>query len=82
MTAANGTTIVEREPVAVFLAGLTGLVDAAIVAATALDWVDLTAEQAAALVGFVTVAAGLIGGVLRANVWAPANIEQPAGPYL
>jgi hypothetical protein len=63
----------DKEPVAILLAGLAGVVDASIAAATALDWVDLTSQQAGSVIAFVTVLTGLIGSVLRAQVWSPTS---------
>lgn len=63
----------DKEPVAIMLAGLAGLIDAGIAAATALDWIHLTTDQAASVIAFVTIITGLIGSALRAKVWSPAS---------
>lgn len=67
---------VAREPVAVFLAGLAGVVDIGLIMATALDWVTLTNEQCAAVVAFVSAVCALIGAVLRSLVYAPATVRR------
>lgn len=72
--------LTDTEPVAVFLAGLAALVDAGIAAATALDWLDLTNEQAGAVIGCVTVATGLCLAVLRARVYSPATVAALTAP--
>lgn len=66
----------DTEPVAVALTGLAGVVDLGLIAAVALDWIDLTNEQTAAVVAFVTAATALVGAVLRANVYSPATVED------
>lgn len=66
--------LLEREPVAVGVAGLTALIDAAIVLAAAFDWAGLTTSQATALVAFVTVASGVVGGFIRSRAWSPASV--------
>lgn len=66
--------ILDTEPVAVFLAGLAGIVDLGLIAADGLDWVYLTNEQTGSIVAFVTAVTALIGAVLRSKVWAPASV--------
>lgn len=70
----------DTEPVAVALTGLAGLVDVGLIAAVALDWLDLTTEQTAAVVAFVTATTALVGAVLRANVYSPATVEDLTAP--
>lgn len=73
--------ITQTEPVAVFLAGLAGIIDLGLIAASALDIVHLTDGQTAAIVACVTAATALIGAVLRSKVWAPASVATIAqGP--
>jgi hypothetical protein len=72
--------IVEREPVRIFLAGLAGLVDLALIAAAALDWVDLTPEQTTAIVACVTAACLLVSETLRGAVYAPATVDEMTRP--
>lgn len=72
--------LTETEPVAVFLVGLAAVVDAGIAAAAALDWIDLTTEQAGAVIGFVTIATGLCLAVLRARVYSPATVAGLTAP--
>lgn len=78
-SAASGG-IIQTEPVAAFLAGLAGLVDLGIIAASALNWVDLTDEQTAAIIAFVSGAIAFAGGMLRAKVWAPASVAAISSP--
>lgn len=78
-----GDGVLATEPVAVFLAGLAGVVDLGLIAASALDWIALTDSQTAAVVAFVSAATALAGGLLRANVWAPASVAAlPIGPVV
>jgi len=65
--------LIEREPVAVVIAGLTAVLDAGIILAAAFDWA-LTASQAGALVAFVTACSAFAAPVLRAHVWSPATV--------
>lgn len=76
--------ILDTEPVVVFLTGLAGIVNVAIIAADALDWVALTNEQTAALAAFVTGATALVAAVLRSKVWAPATVAHlhSSGPVV
>ena len=72
--------LTDREPVVLGVGTLIILVDAAIALATAFDWVNLTDEQALALGAFVTVAAGLIGAIVRGQVWSPASVAHLTTP--
>jgi hypothetical protein len=72
--------LTDREPVALGVGTLIVLVDAAIAVATVFDWVNLTDEQAVALGAFVAIVAGVIGTVLRENVWAPASVAHLTTP--
>lgn len=72
--------VLDTEPVASLLAALVALIDAALVAGTALGWLSLTADQTAALVTLATALTAVIGTVLRASVWAPASVESLRAP--
>jgi predicted lipid-binding transport protein (Tim44 family) len=79
MTApANPATepITEREPVRVFLGGLAGVVSLGLIAATLMDWVDLTTEQTAGLVAAVAGICVLVSETLRARVYSPATVAE------
>lgn len=73
--------LIDTQPVGVFLAGLAALVDAGIAAATALDWIDLSTEQAAAVIAFITAATALAAAVLRSRVYAPATVAELTAPH-
>lgn len=68
--------LLETEPVAVGVGTIVALVDALIIMATALDWIDLTTEQATAIVAFVTTLSLLVGGLVRSAVWSPASVRK------
>lgn len=76
----RSTTVLDTEPVAALLGSIVVTIDAALVAGTALGWLDLTPDQAAALVAFVTAVSGAIGAALRARVWAPASVDELTRP--
>jgi hypothetical protein len=65
----------DTEPVAVAVGSLAVLVDAGIITATALDLIDLTGEQAAAVVAFVTVASASFGAWLRQLVFCRRTVR-------
>lgn len=73
-------SLVARQPVAVFLTGLAGLVNLGLVAADAMNWVSLQPVQTGSLVAFVTAACSLVGITLHAKVWAPATVAQLTAP--
>lgn len=75
-TVADADTIVDREPVAIFLGGLAALIDVGLVAANAMEWVSLTDGQTASLVAFVTAFTALAGSMVRARVWSPASVAS------
>lgn len=75
-------TLLETEPVALGVGTLAAVVDALLVMVTALDWVDLTNEQAAAIIAFVTTLSLAIGTFLRATVWSPASVAGLTTPGL
>lgn len=68
--------LLETEPVAVGVGTIVALVDALIIMATALDWIDLTTEQATAIVAFVTTLSLIVGGLVRSAVWSPASVDK------
>jgi hypothetical protein len=65
--------LIEREPVAIGVAGLAAVLDAAIILAAAFDWA-FTAGQATALVAFVTACSAFAGSFIRSRAWAPATV--------
>jgi hypothetical protein len=76
-------TLVDSQPVAVFVGGLTAVIDAGVVAANLLGWLDLTGEQTAGVLAFVTAAAGFVGATLREAVWCRRSVRRltaPSGP--
>lgn len=68
--------LVDTEPVIVALTGLAGVVDLGIMAASSLDWIDITAGQTASVVTFITAVTALIAAVLRARVYSPATVAR------
>jgi hypothetical protein len=66
----------DEEPVFVFLGGLAGIVAIGLGAATALDWLPLTAQQTTAIAGFVTAVTAFAASVLRSRVWSPATVAN------
>lgn len=64
------------EPVAIGIGSIVALVDALIIVCTAMEWIDLTTEQAAAIVAFVTVLSAVIGGFVRSTVWSPDSVAK------
>lgn len=79
---ATDAPLVERQPVAVFVSGLAGVVALGLAAATALDWVDLTFEQCTIVVAFVTAACALCGGALWGAVYSPATVADLTAPLV
>lgn len=73
------STIVDREPVRVFLGGLAGVVGLGVGAATALGLVDLTVEQASAVVAFVAAVCALVAGTLRRSVYCHDTVASIYG---
>ena len=66
--------LVSNEPVAVG-AAIVALVQAVMVVATVFGWVDLSPDQQAAVMGAVTAALSLIGGVLVRRKVTPTGKE-------
>lgn len=58
----------KSEPVLVLLAGLAAVVNAGLLAAVKLGWLELDAGQVAAVVTFVTACTGLAAAVIRSKV--------------
>lgn len=73
---ADSTDPLDTEPVIVFLTGLAGVVDLGLIAATALDWLDLNGGQTASVVAFVTAATALVTAALRARVYSPRTVAR------
>ena len=65
-----------REPVLVGLGMLNAVAVSALVAATALGWLDLTGEQIAAVSAFVLALSGAVGAMVRASVVPTARYES------
>lgn len=70
----------QTEPVALGVGTLAGLVDAFLIMANALDWVDLTNDQTAAIIAFVTTLSLVVGAILRATVWSPDSVAHLTTP--
>lgn len=69
----------DTQPVAWFVGGLAGVVNLGLVAATLLGWLDLTGEQTAAVVAFVTAAAAFTATTLRRLVTCRATLAKTQG---
>jgi hypothetical protein len=67
--------LLDRQPVAVFVAGLVAVVDLGIAVATAFDWLALTNGQATALGAFVAGVGTLAATTLREQVWCRASVR-------
>lgn len=72
--------LTDREPVAIGVGSLAVLIDLGIAMATSLDWVDLTTEQSAAIIAFVSALSLVIGTLIRNHVWSPASVAELPGP--
>lgn len=75
--------LTDREPVALGVGSLAVLIDLGIAMATSLDWIDLTAEQAAAIIAFVSALSVITGTAIRNHVFSPATVAampSPTGP--
>lgn len=68
--------VLDREPVAVFVGGLVGVIDGGLVAGEALGWLSLTPDQTAALVAFISLVAGLVIPPLRSFVTCRATARR------
>lgn len=55
--------------------GLDGLVAAGLAAAVSLGWLDWSAEQVAAVVGFVAALSAVVAGVVRRFVTPASRVE-------
>jgi hypothetical protein len=65
-----------REPVLVGLVGLDAVVAAGLGLARVFGWLDWDAAQVGAVVGFVAVVSGFVGGVVRSLV-IPVGTVRP-----
>lgn len=63
------------EPVLVGLGMLDAVMVSALVAATALGWLDLTGEQIATVSAFVLALSGAVGAMVRASVVPTSRYE-------
>lgn len=75
-----GDTWLDGQPVAVLVGGLTAAINAGLVAGNLLGWLDLTGEQTAGIVAFVTAAAGFTGATLRQLVYCRRTVRAAGGP--
>lgn len=72
-------TLTDREPVVLGVGTIAALVDAVIILGTVLDWINLSDEQAAAIVVFVTSLSGVVGALVRSVVWSRESVAQLPG---
>lgn len=72
--------LTDREPVALGVGSLAVLIDLGMVMATSLDWVDLTTEQLAAIIAFVSALSVIVGALIRDHVWSPATVAGLTTP--
>jgi hypothetical protein len=68
--------LLDREPVAVFIAGLTTTINAAIVAGEAFGWLALTPPQSAAIITFATVVASFAATIARTFVYCRVTARR------
>lgn len=68
--------LIDREPVALEMGSLTVLIDLGIAMATSLDWIDLSAGQAATTIAFITALNVITAVAIRNHVWSPATVEE------
>jgi hypothetical protein len=66
----------KREPVVMFILGFDVVMASGLAAAVALGWVDLSMEQTAAIVGFVTALSGLVAGLIRGQVVPAVKVSE------
>lgn len=67
--------LTDREPVALGVGSLAVLIDLGIAMATSLEWINLTNEQSAAIIAFVSALSLIAGALIRNQVWSPATVE-------
>lgn len=72
--------LTDREPVALGVGSLAVLIDLGIAMATSLDWIDLTAEQAAAIIAFISALSVITGTAIRNHVFSPATVAGLTTP--
>lgn len=72
----------DEEPVLIFLGGAALVVSTALLAANALEWTHLDADEIAAIVAFITVFAGLLAAGIRGQVYSPATHKEEVGDAL
>ena len=68
--------LLDRQPVGVFVGGLAGVINAAIVAGNVLGWLNLTGEQTPAILACVTVTAGFTIATLRQLVYCRDTVRR------
>lgn len=64
------------EPVVAGFVAFDSVVAAGLTAAVLLGWLDLSAEQVAAVVGFVAALSGLVAGLVRRRVVPGGRVED------
>ena len=73
----------DREPVAILLAGFAAVFSLCILAANAMDWTHLEADEVTAVVAAVAGICVLVGSAIRATVFSPAthnaSLQRVAG---
>lgn len=72
------TTLFEREPVRVFLAGLAAIVVFALEASNLLGWTQVDRAQLAAIEAFIAAACAWVAKILRTAVTSPATAQELA----
>lgn len=70
--------LLQKEPVLLLLNGIAAVVNVVLGTLVAVDVIDWTPAQIASVVASVQAVANLIGGVLRAAVYAPGNVPPAA----
>lgn len=73
-------SLVEREPVRLFMAVVAAVVNLGIVVAENLDWLDLTPWQTTGLAAFVVAVCVIASEALRRQVYSPATVDEMTRP--
>ena len=68
--------VTATEPVAVWMVGLVALINAGLVLADNLDWINTTPEQTAAIGAFITALTAVVGSIVRGTVYSPATVAR------
>ena len=68
-------SMMKREPVAIGFVGLDAFVFSVLGLLQVFGWVELSAEQNAAVVAFIAIGSAFLGGLVRSRVFPAAAVE-------